>query len=99
MESVEVLRRPRPADKSLGDSPARSAPAEELGDSAGRQAIRRDRREQSEHSQALAQVDVRDLLSEARMPASGRPLVLLRLTLCEEQRELERLCQRDEVGL
>ena len=83
--------RPRPADKGLGDPLARSSPAEELREGSGRQAVRRDRREQGEHRQALAQVDVGDLLREADVPASRRALVLLRLTVGEEQGELERL--------
>ena len=33
------------------------------------------------------------------MPANGRPLVLLRLTVCEEEGELERLRQADELEL
>jgi len=39
------------------------------------------------------------LLEEADVPAGGGAVVLLWLTVGEEQRELERLCQRDEVGL
>ena len=42
---------------------------------------------------------MRDLLSEAKMPLNGRPLILLCLILCEEERELERLRQRDELEL
>jgi len=42
---------------------------------------------------------VRDLLREAEMPASRRPLVLLRFTVCEEERQLERLGKADEPEL
>jgi len=86
-----LLRLPRPADKSLGDSLAGSTPAEELGEGGSGQAVRRDHGEEGEHRLALAEVDVRDFLCEAEVPASGRPLVLLRFTVDKEKRQLERL--------
>jgi hypothetical protein len=84
-----ALSRPRPADKSLCDPLARAAPAQELGEGGGGQAIGRDRGEEGKHREALAEVDVLRLLEEADVPANGSPLVPLRLTLCQEQRELE----------
>ena len=40
-----------------------------------------------------------DLLGEADVPASGGPLVLLGLAFGEQQSELERLRQGDELEL
>jgi hypothetical protein len=87
------------ANKSLGDSLARASPPEKLGERGSSQAVRRDRGEECEHRLALAEVDVRDFLCEAEVPASGRPLVLLRLVPCEEECELERRRQPDELQL
>jgi len=42
---------------------------------------------------------VRDLLREAKVPTSRRPLALLRLTVSQEKPELERLGQADELEL
>jgi hypothetical protein len=83
-------------DKSLGDSLAGSTPAEEFGEGSGGQAVPRDCGEKDKHRQALAEVDVRDLLREAKVPASRRSPVFLRLAICEEERQLERLDQRDD---
>jgi hypothetical protein len=87
-----VLRRPRPAHKSLGDSLARSSPAQELGEGGGCHAIGRDRGEEGEHRQALAEVDVLRLLEEARVPAKRSPLVLRQLSVRQQERELEGFC-------
>ena len=84
-----VLRRPRPANKSLGDSLAGSPPAEKLGQGGSGEPVSWDRAEEGEHRLALAEVDVRDLLREADVPANRSPLVLLRLAVGEEQGELE----------
>jgi hypothetical protein len=73
------LGRPRPADESLGDALARPSPAEELGQGGSGEAVRRDRGEEAEHRQALAEVDVWDLLGEPEMLAS-RPCA----TICRE---------------
>ena len=73
--------------------------ADELGESAGRQAVRRDRREQSEHRETLAGVDVLHLVEEAGVPPNYSPRELVRLTPYEEQCELERLRQRDKLEL
>jgi hypothetical protein len=94
-----VLRRPQPADKSLGDPLAGSSPAEELGKSRRRQPVRRDRREQCEHGLALAQVGVFRVIDEADVPATGGAVVLLRLLVSEEESQLERLGQADEPEL
>jgi hypothetical protein len=94
-----VLCRPRPTNKSLSDPLAGASPAQELGQSRGGKTVCRDRSEEGEHRLALAQVDVGDFLPEASMPPRRRPLELLRLTVSEEQRELERLRQRDELEL
>jgi hypothetical protein len=73
---VEVLRLSRPANKSLGASLEASPPAEELGQGGSGEAVRRDRGEEGEHRQALAEVDVWNLLREAsvptRRPRAGR---------------------------
>ena len=58
---------------------ARSSPAQEFRESCSGEAVGRDRREQGQHRQALAKVDVRRLLEEADMPANGGAVVLLRL--------------------
>ena len=58
-----------------------SAPAASLS--------RRDRNEQGEGRLALAHTDVGRHLNEASVPASRRPLVLLRLLVSEEERQLE----------
>ena len=42
---------------------------------------------------------MRDLLREAKVPASRRALIPLGLTVGEEEGELERLRQCDELGL
>lgn len=42
---------------------------------------------------------MRDLLREAKVPTSRRPLALLRLTVSQEKPELERLGQADELEL
>ena len=94
-----VLRRPRPTNKSLCDPLAGSSPAKELGKGGGGKAVRRDRGEKGEHGQALAEVDVRDLLREATVPTGCRPLVLLRLAIREEEGKLECLRQGDELEL
>jgi hypothetical protein len=73
--------------------------AEEFGEGGSGQTIRRDSDEENEHGQALAKLDVRDLLKEAEVPASGGALVLLWLLLSEEKRQLERLGQADEMKL
>ena len=83
---VQALRGPPPADKSVGDALAGSSAAEELSEGDSGKAIRRDRGEEREHGQALAHVDVRNLLREAKMPANGCPFVLLGRVLCEEER-------------
>src|SRR4029450_9659451 len=85
--------RPHPADKSLCDPLAGSPSAEELGEGRGGRAIRRDRREEDEHGEALAEVDVLRLLEEADVPAHGSPFVLVRVSICEQERQLERLRQ------
>ena len=88
---TSLLRLRRPSHKRLGDSLTGTSPTKELGEGGGGHAVGGDRGEEREHRKALAEVDMRDLLREANMPASRRPLVLLRLTVGEEQRELERL--------
>lgn len=77
-----------------------STPPETTGQESRRssQAVRQDG-EECEHRLALAEVDVRDFPCEAEVPASGRPLVLLRFVPCEEECELERLHQPDELQL
>jgi hypothetical protein len=82
------LRRPCPADKRLTGSFARSSVAE-VGERSGSQPLRRDRNEQGEDRLALAHTDVGRHLNEASVPASRRPLVLLRLLVSEEERQLE----------
>src|SRR3954463_1008677 len=96
---MQVLRLSRPRDKSLSDALTGSPPAEKLGQSRSGKAVHRDHSEEGEHGQALAQVDVRDLLRKADVPASRRPLEFLRLTVGEEQRELERLREANELEL
>ena len=93
------MSRARPADKSLGDPFARAPATEEFGERCGGEAGSRNRRQQGEHGLVLAQVDVRHLLEEANMPAGGGAVVLFGLTVCQEQRQLERVCQRDELKL
>jgi len=51
--------------------------------------LSRDRNEQGEGRLALAHTDVGRHLNEASVPASRRPLVLLRLLVSEEERQLE----------
>ena len=84
-----LLSRPRPANKTLRDPLARAPTAQQLRQSGCSEPVGRDRGEEGEHGLALAEVDVRDLLREAKVPASRRPLVLARFTLDEEQRQLE----------
>jgi hypothetical protein len=48
--------------------------------SSARAAAGRDRSEEGEYRLALAEVDVRDFLCEAEVPASG-PLLVLRFTV------------------
>lgn len=67
-----VLRRPRPADKGHGDSPAGMSPAKEFGESCSSEPVDGDRGEEGEHRQALAEVDVRGLLGQTNVPASRR---------------------------
>ena len=74
-----------------------SAGAQKLRQRTRSEPVRRDRGEEGEHGQALAQVDLRDLLRETQMPACRRPLVLLRLTVGEEECAAERLRQGDEL--
>ena len=80
LPSPLALSRPRPADKGLCDSFAGSSTAEEFGEGGGGETIRRNRREEGKHREALPEVDLRNLLREAEMPASHRPLILLRLS-------------------
>jgi hypothetical protein len=80
-----------PLDKGLGDPLARASPAQELGEGGSAYAVRGDRDEEGEHREALARVDVRDLLREAKMPASHRSFELLRLEIGQEQGELRAL--------
>ena len=94
-----VLRRPRPAYKSLGDLLAGSSPAEELGEGGGGQAIGRDRGEEGEHRQALAEVEVLRLLEEASVPAQRSAVVLLEVPISKEEGQLERFCKADELEL
>jgi hypothetical protein len=73
--------------------------AQELGEGGSGQAIGRDSDEEGEHGLALADVDVLRLLDGADVPTERSPLVLLRLTLYQEQREPERLRQRHKLKL
>src|SRR4051812_28565839 len=96
---MQVLRLSRPRDKSLSDALTGSSPADKLGQSRGGKAVHRDHSEEGEHCQTLTDVDVRDLLREAKVPASPRPFVLLGLAVGKEQRELERLRKPHELEL
>jgi hypothetical protein len=86
----------RPANKSSAHR-SRLPPAEEFGQRRRCQSVHRDRREEGEHREALAEVDVLRLVKEAGVLANGCPLVPLRVSVCEEQCELERLRQPDEL--
>jgi len=74
-----------------------SSPAEELSEGVSGEAVRRNRRKEDEHRHVLAEVDVRHLLEEADMPASGGALVFLRLLVSEEERQLERSWRRSAL--
>jgi hypothetical protein len=89
----------RPTDKSLSDPLARSPAAKELGKRRSGQRVGRDRSEEGKHGLALAEVDVRHLLQEADVPASGGAAVLLGLFVGEEECQLERFRQCDELNL
>jgi hypothetical protein len=86
-----------PRDKCFAGT-LEPSPAEELGEGGSSQAIRRDRGEEDEYRQALAEVDVLCLLEEANVPANGCPLVPLRVAIGEEERELERPPPRQRRG-
>jgi hypothetical protein len=94
-----VLRRSRPAHKRLRDALARSPPAQELGPAeaarrfAGIAARRASTARPSRRSTFFVSWRKRAC---QRMAA---PFVLLRLIVCEEQRELECLREADEVEL
>lgn len=60
------------------------SPAQELGQGRRGQPVSRNRNEEGEDGQALAEVDVLHLREKARVPSEGRPLELLRLTFREE---------------
>jgi len=94
-----VLHPTRPADKSLGDSLAGSPPAQKLGERGCSKVVRGNRREEGEHGLALADVDVLCLLDEANVPAQGCAVVLLEVPSSEQEGQLERLCEADEVEL
>ena len=64
---------------------AGSSPAEELGEGGGGQAIGRDRGEEGEHRQALAEVEVLRLLEEASVPAQRSAVVLLEVPISKEE--------------
>jgi hypothetical protein len=74
-------------------------PAEELGQSSRGQTIRRDRSEEGEHRQALAEVEVLRLLEEASVSAQRSAVVLLEVPTSKEESQFERFCKADELEL
>jgi hypothetical protein len=86
----------RPANKGLGASLEAPPPAEKLGQRSRCPSVRRDRREQSEHRDALADVDILRFVGKASVPAKGGALVLRILSVSEQEGELERLGKPDE---
>ena len=61
----------------------RAPPAEKLGQGGSGEPVSWDRAEEGEHRHTFAEVDVRHLVRETNMPATGCPLVLLRLKISE----------------
>jgi hypothetical protein len=88
-----------PGDKCLAWTFYPAPAAQELGEGRGRETVHRDRREESEHRLALPHADVVRLVDEANVPAHRSPLVLLLIRVSEEERELERFCESDELEL
>jgi hypothetical protein len=69
--------------KGLGDPLTGAPSAKEFGKRCCSETVHRNCDEESEHRQALAEVDVWDLLHETKVPTRRRPLELLRFTVGE----------------
>jgi hypothetical protein len=72
---LEVLRCPRPADKSLGDTLAGTSPAQELSQGGSGEAIGRDRGEEGEHRDSLDEVLAQRLPPEQPSDDGGKRLM------------------------
>jgi hypothetical protein len=97
--TINVLRLSRPVDKYLADPLETTAASEELRKRCRRQPAHRDESKEGKNRLALPHLHLWNLPHEACVPTKRRPLVLRWVTISEEQGELERFNESDDLDL
>jgi hypothetical protein len=95
----KVLRPSRPGDKYLAGPLETTAASEELCKRCRRQPAHRHESKEGQNRLALPHLHLRNLAHEACVPTKRRPLVLRRVTISEEQGELECFNESDDLDL
>jgi hypothetical protein len=89
----------RPGDKYLTSLLETTAASEELRQRCRRKPAHRDESKEGKNCLALPHLHLRNLPHEACVPTKRRPLVLRWVTIGEEQGELERFYEPDDLDL
>jgi hypothetical protein len=97
--TAATLRASRPRDKHLAGPLETTAASEELRKRCRRKPAHRDESKEGKNRLALPHLHLRNLPHKACVPTKSRPLVLRRVTISEEQGELESFNEPDDLDL